>query len=439
MGSKATKFLWFLMGLGSQLQIMGSLSISEVLTLMLAPGYFLKECNEMKRDGVWQFFVLSLFVNVGCIIASAVNKTELAYALRGLAATVLMSTSIVVVHRLIRKDMMGFRWMIFGAFLSGFICLFVFKKQAEMVMLGESVEDIMGGPIFWISRLKPIVLLPISGWYLQTPLLYGIVVPILFAIFSLYISTSGRSAALALLAISCLVTIGRKRLRTMSLLSRHFYLFGMFAIVGLLIINMLYGYLARHEVFGAKFTEKYEHQTQEGRDIISLIVKGRAESFVGLWACVDKPIVGWGPWAMDVDGYYENFLRKYGSLEDYMYYLAVRRNNLLTSIREYPSIPAHSHITEFWLWFGLPGLVFILYSLFVILRYVKQDLIAVPQWYGWLLCGVPGMLWSICFSALSNRIVLPTFIVACLIARAVRKGRFRLPLEMEREIVKYAR
>lgn len=434
MGNMKIKLLWFLIGLGSQLQVVASLSVTELIVLIIAPLIIFKEIREMKRDGVITFFFLSILLNIGCLISCVANKTEFAWAIRGLAATVLISCSIVVGHWILRKDMMGFRWMILGGFFSGFICLFIFQKQVEVTMLGGSAEEIMRGPIFWISRLKPIIMLPVAGWYLNTPTVYSIIAPLGLALFSVATSTSGRSVALAMVAASCLVIIGRKKRRTIALISRKFFLLCVVGLVGVAIITQLYGFAARHLLFSEEFTEKYEHQTEQGSSALRLLLTGRAEAFAGLYACIDKPIVGWGPWAMDSEGYYERYLKNYGNLDDYMRYLTIRRNDLIVSIRELPSIPVHSHVTQFWVWFGLIGLLFVGYIFFVIVRFVKQDVAAVPQWFGWLMCSVPSLLWSLLFSAFTSRFGLPLYVVAFLMARAIRNGKIRLPDTMLREI-----
>ena len=75
-----------------------------------------------------------------------------------------------------------------------------------------------------------------------------------------------------------------------------------------------------------------------------------------------------------------------------------------------------------------------LYVLYVFLRFLKQDCAAVPQWFFWLACGIPGTIWHIFFSPLGERTGIPFLVVACLMERAVRKGTFKLPDAMEREI-----
>ena len=102
-------------------------------------------------------------------------------------------------------------------------------------------------------------------------------------------------------------------------------------------------------------------------------------------------------------------------------------------------IPCHAYITEFWLWYGIFGLLFWLYVLFVFARYLRQDCWAVPQWYMWLTASIPAYCWGIFFSPWVGRVDGIMFIVACLMARAVRKGRQPLPMAMIVEIERVER
>ena len=144
-------------------------------------------------------------------------------------------------------------------------------------------------------------------------------------------------------------------------------------------------------------------------------------------------IIGWGPWAMDENGYAEEFIMKYGTMEDvHSMVKALEWQRMLGISRQ--MLSCHAYITEFWAWYGIWGLVFWLYVIFVILRYLKHDVAVVPQWYAWLACSIPGVFWGIFFSPFSDRVGIPLFTVACLMARSVRMGAFLLPNEMLREI-----
>lgn len=429
--------VWFFLGLCSQLQLFGvSLSITELTVLLIAPCVFLREYPAMRRNGVSTFFYLSLSVIVGCIVGSIANRSPFAAVLRGLATTSLISCSIVVSHWIIRRNPGGFKWFLLGVAISVIVSTFFFKRSVEVVSLGESVEEIMSGPLFWISRLKPWFYLPVTACYLNVPIVISASLPLLFALISMLISTSGRSAALGAIGFAAIAFVGGRTRNSIFRFTKRFWAMFFMAVIAVFVIHAVYRVSVLNGWFGEKALAKYEAQSAGENSLGRLIMGGRAESFIGLLGCRDKPIVGWGPWAMDTQGYREEFMSKYGTLEDYE---AIQRSLQMQAMYGNTFrklIPCHAYITEFWLWYGIAGLIFMLYVIFVLLRYLRQDCFAVPQWFGWIACGIPSMFWAIFFSPFADRFSFSLFMVAVLMARAVRKGCFALPEEMQIEIIR---
>lgn len=432
--------IWFLLGLGSQLQIVASLSMTELAIFIMAPALLFSELPYMRRNGVMPLFWFAVWVVIGCIVSSLYNHTPFPKVLRGLAATTLLPCSVVVMHSMLRKDMRGYGWYLLGGCISFFLCTFFFQHSFEVEALAggargaAAVEDIMSGPIYWITRLGSLASVWPRGWYLSCPTAYCVVVPVGMAMFSVLTSTSGRSVALANFAGVVLVLIGRKKKRTIKRLSKNFWVLCFVGMLGVFVANKAYKFAALNGLMGEKAREKYIKQTTRGTDILSLLIGGRADSIAGLVACLDHPIVGYGPWAPDNGGYYESFLCKYGSVEDFEDYQETEKIRLKMGWQRL--MPGHSHLFGMWIANGIPALFFWLYVLFVVCRYVRQDCWAVPQYFFWLVATVPGFLWAIFFSPLSDR-VGPSFIcVAMLMVRAVRKGRQLLPPSMVIEIMK---
>lgn len=439
-------WLWFMLGLGMQLQIVASLSFTELFCFMAAPLLISREFSYIRRNGLDTFLYLSVAVMGGCIIASIANHSAAMFVLRGMAVTTLLPCVIIVGHWILRKDPNGFKWIFIGNAISGIICTFFFQKSAEVVGLagGEggsgAVDAIISGPIFWITRLYPVVMAVPQGWYLECPLVFSMGAPVAMALFSLFTSVSGRSAALSAIASAIIVCVGGKqayRIRK-NICERFWWLLCM-AIVGIFVAKGAYSFCAEHGFLGESAAKKYERQTKGDKSLKALLLGGRMESFCGLIACVEKPIIGFGPWATDENGYLEEFLSKYANEEDYTGYLRNMEYYAKQGVFRHSLIPCHAYITEFWLWYGIFGLVFWLYVMFVLLRYLRQDCWAVPQWYLWLAASIPGYFWGIFFSPWSSRVFGILFVVACLVARAVRKGSFQLPQEMIIEIAKAER
>lgn len=430
--------LWLMLGLGIKLQIVASLSISEAIVLGSAPFIFLKNYRQMRRDGVMTLFLLSLLVIVGCAVSCIANHTELLYVVRGMATTCLISCSIIFSHWIIRKDPSGFKWMLVGSAFSSVMSTFFFQNAVELTQTGGDVDLIMSGPLFWIQRLGAFVTLPTRGWYIHMPIIVNIAAPLSMGIFSILISQSGRAAALTAIAFVAIALIGGKSRRTMMRMARYFWLICGIGVVGMILSYTAYKTAAMRGWLGEESRMKYEVQTDGGSGGVGrLLLGGRGDSFIGLLACRDRPIVGWGPWAIDSNGYRDEFMMKYGTMEDVLKFYEVQQRQLARGIAApVRLISAHSHITEFWLWYGIFGLIFWIYVMVVLLRYLHQDCFAVPQWFAWLACSVPGMFWHIFFSPFAARIETSMFVVACLMARGVRKGTFKLPFKMSQEIEK---
>lgn len=431
---------FFLFGLGSQMQIIASLSFTDLFVLLAAPLIFTSEYPILRRNGVSTAFWLAILMMIGCAIACVANHTAFAYVLRGMATTCILPCAIVVCHWLLRKNMNGFKWILVGAIFSQLLSTYFFQKSIEVNQFGggvageEAVEGIKSGTLFLMSRICPIVSLPAVGWYLQCPQLYCILAPLFNCGLILATTVSGRSAVVASLAGVFFLLIGGKKRYTMRRIGKYFWGFVIAGLIGVVAVSQLYRTAAMSGWMGEEAYQKYMAQTKGKKGVLAILMGGRMEFFCGLFACLEKPIVGFGPWAADTKGYALDFLSKYGDAEDYEHYLVRTEIEMRNGGRRL--IPAHSHIIGSWLNFGILGLIFWLYVLYVLFRYLKQDCWAIPQWYNWNVAALPSFLWAIFFSPFGDRISPAMVIVACLLVRAVRQGKITLPPEMQMEIAK---
>lgn len=434
----------FLLGLFSatQVRLLGSIGISEIVICLVAPFVFITDYHQLKWDGFLKITWLSILVMAGCVIACITNGTPFTAAMRGFATTYVMFSSIVVGHRLIRRCPMGIKWFYFGVAISVVINIFVFQTATELVIYGggetgiDAAEGIMRSPIFWISRIQEWLFLPIRGWYLQTPMFYSVLAPLGFAIFAIFTSISGRSAAATTLMMAFFALLGGRKVMHLKILSKNSLVILIMSVLVMMGISSIYKRAATSGILGESAYLKYEGQ-MKGRDsssILTLLMAGRSEFFVGAYACLQKPFIGYGPWAVDREGFYEHFVTQYGDAEDIAAFEKNRKWQERVGYRRIGFIPAHSHVISFWLWFGIFGLLFWLYVLFQYMRYFKKDLATVPQWFGPLGIFAAPFLWNFFFSPLGARVPTGIFIVLIMMTRAVRWGRFILPPEMVYEV-----
>ena len=431
MNRKQSNLLLFLIGMFSltQIRVVGSIGISELVIFLLAPFVYIQKRLAMKREGFATLINLSLLVCLGCCLASIVNHTPLTYFLKGLASPYAIFASTVVLYTLLRDNYDGVKWILLGTALSGIVNIFVFHVAAEvsdgggLLQGAAATEKIMSGQVFWISRIGPFLALPTQGWYLQTSTAVSLgLTSVLGVVAIIFSQGSGRSAALMAFMTLFMLMGGQKSASQIRRVSRH--VLKLICLLFVLSMGLKYAsqYAAPRGMLGEEAQKKFERQSRGGKGILRMLIGGRKEFFVALTACLDKPLVGFGPWAVDRKGYYEKFLIKYGSaddLDEYMSALKYYRNRGVSV--GYGIIPAHSHIAGFWMWYGIFGLVFWLYVLYLIFGLLRKYLAAVPAWYGYYCFMLPATLWNIFFSPFAGRIAIPLLLTCILLSRLVAK------------------
>ncbi len=448
MNNKTASFLLFLLGTFSmtQIRIVGSIGISELFALLVAPIVFIQDYSSLRRDGFLPAVWLSILCCLGCCVASLANDIPFRNFMRGMASNSMIFAILVVGHRLVRQSMSGYKWFCLGMGLTWIINIFIFQRGVESEGWAggatglEGAELIASSSLFWVSRIQAIINIPVRGWYLKTPLLYSMAAPIFMFFFAALTTSSGRSAAMSAFGSAILVFLGGKKRTKMQSLSKKFWALAIFGIIALQFLVFIYKQSATAGMLGEQARTKYERQMKgNNKGVLGLLMGGRGEFFYGAFAALDKPIIGYGPWALDTYGHYEEFLRKYGNEEDYDSYYRNQEAARKAGYAYIRNIGAHSHIIGSWLQCGIFGLIFWIYVLVQIVRYFRQDLATVPQWYGILAVVTPGVLWTIFFSPFGDRISMVMYIVFILMTRAVRQGTVRLPYDMVREIEKVER
>ena len=439
--SNSTSVWLFLIGLFSltEVHVVGSIGISELCMYPLGPLFFVLDYAKLRRDGFTKALWLLILTMIGCIISSKVNHTPLVFALKGLAFPYTMFDIIVVLHRLLRNNFKGVRWLFVGMALSGVICVFVFQRGTEVIAQGavlsgkDAVEQITGGTLFWAQRLGAFLTLPIKGWYLQTPWLYSALEPLGLAVFTMLTTISGRSMVIMSLAGVLMVVMGRKSRRRMASVSKH-VIIGLVAMaIAVGCFKKAYSYCAKNGLLGDEQVEKYEKQSRGGAGSLRMLLAGRPEFFICLFAGADNPILGLGPKAMDNNNYVGEFLSKYGSPEDYDDFITGIQNSIARGEYYGHMLPAHSGIGAFWVWFGIFGLLYYLYFIFKLMQLMCRYLSAVPHWYGIFAFGIPGTFWAVLFSP-PERFACALMFTLVLFAIAVGKNRLQLPFDMQHEV-----
>ena len=432
----------FLIGLFAltQIHVMGSIGISELVIFMLAPFVFLSTYNTLRVEGFLTIVWLSLLACLGCLVGSWLAGTHPLSMMKGIASPYAVFACTVVFHSLLRKNLNGLKWVLLGFALSKIVNIFVFQPETDVVRGGVKLEGdaaialVTGGVLFWSTRVSTFLTLPIRGWYLQMPTWYSALAPLFVGIFYLlYSGGSGRSAALALFLSAAFLVMGRKSRKRMRSVKKHLLLTLTCMVLVVLTFSVAYRFAAPKGLLGEDVQKKYERIDDKAqKSIIGLLISGRLHTFTGLRACFDKPIMGFGAKAIDIWGYTEEMLDRYGNAQDYENYKTASMKGLAHVI------PAHSHIVAGWLDDGILGLLMWCYILYLIYRFFAKCTDVIPQWYGYFAITIPGAVWDIFFSPFGGRVEMGLLVTCLLLVMAIRRGRLQIPDMMEYETFSHA-
>lgn len=415
----------FLMGLFSQTQIhlIGYLDISEAFCYVAGPICLILDWPKLRKHGFGAFLGVWFLCIIGAWMSSLCNDTPTAFMLRGIASPFSVFCIACVFHRILSQDLKSFKWFLLGAAISGIVSVFIFQRGTSIGRAGgeltgeEAVESVTNYSLFWLVQIGTWLVLPLQAWYLKTPKWYCIVFGLWFMLYGLF-SAGSRSGLLVAALFLFLIWIAGKTRDSMMFMKKHFTTFMIvFLTIGPLMATF-YKYCAVNGIAGEKAQEKYLKQTGGKSGILNLLKGGRGEFFVGLAACVERPIIGYGPWARDRDGFLYRYIKENGSdesLDDY---------NRALKYGFTPGLPSHSHVITFWLWFGVFGLICMLYTGWLYFSTLKNRMHIVPELYGYFAFMLPSVAWAWFFSPFGQRTASTLLMVLCLFTRAIEQGRF---------------
>ena len=429
---KGAKWL-FLIGLFSMTQVRlgAKLGISEAFCCFVAPFLFFIDLPKFRRDGVMVFFNLLILWIIGACISDFVNHAAFWQLMRGIAVPVVVFCNSVCIYHHLRRDPHNLKWLIFGIALSDIISIFVFQSGSAGDLAAEgdlsgAVDAVIGYKLFWSNTIITWFSLPIKCWYFSTPLLFQYVAIVVMAAAS--VISGGRS----MFAVTCLsgllLVIGSKSIDVIRKIHRKFPLILLAVLCLAIAVKGAYSYAAKHGYLNAEETEKYYDQSSKGTGFLALLMSGRSEFFVGLIAALDKPLLGHGSCALDEQGYRDEFLSKYGTTEEINKALEDRQFRAQMGIRV-GVIPAHSHVITYWMWHGIPGLLFWLYVLKLAIDTMWKRLAIIPEWFGYFAVVVPAWLWDYFFSPFGQRVTESMMFCAMLVLLKLEKQSKKRPMQ----------
>lgn len=417
--SRKESVILFLIGCFSmtQVNLIGYIGISELVMCVMAPYLFAQNYHRIRHHGFMPVLVLGFVWMMSAFVSDRINGSHMQILLRGIATPYTVIATVICLHALLYKNVVAIKWFLLGVAISSIICIFVFQPGTAAIRGNEeAMAAVLNYKLFWVSRAMLWLMLVVQIAYLRVPIAFTLGITGLLAYFSLI--EGGRSSFLCVSISFLIMLVGGRRVHSMNRIKRHFGIAVAIGILALLVINGIYRVAVTSEIMGEEELRKYEFQTQGGSGMLKLLMAGRGDFFIGLTAVMDRPLLGHGSWALDVMGYQEKFIAKYGNTEDLELYMKRRFRNDRT-------IPAHSHIVGFWLWHGFAGGLFWFYVLCEILMTIKKRLSVVPELFGYFALAIPQAIWAILFSPFGMRTSMCCLIVTCLIVKAIANGRIK--------------
>ena len=411
--------LLFLAGLFSltRINLGGSIAVTELIMIFSAPFVFINTVSDMRKDGMGLVLVLFALWLVGAVFSDWYNETSWVFAIKGIATPITLLSCFVCMYAMLRRDLGRFKWFLLGAAFSYVLSTF-FLSRASSLGLDLSAQDALartvGYKLYWLLLAIQFISLPFVGWYLKTPTFYTITASIILAIMALLVGV--RSTSLTWAASVLLLIIGRRNSLNMMKIKLHFVALLISILFVIVMMKGVYRFSVRQGWLGEGEMRKYELQTKEGDSALKMLMAGRTEFFVGLYAALESPFLGRGSWALDTTGVYPEFVYKYGAAEDYQVLMDSRK----IQGGQY-FIPFHTHVITYWMWHGVFGLIFWLYFLYNVVGTIKNRMHVVPALFGYFAVTIPTFVWDFFFSPLGARINEAMLLVICLIVKKMSK------------------
>lgn len=403
----------------TQIRLGAKIGISEIFMVLAAPIVYFKNLRYYRQDGMMPILNLLFLWFLGALFADWYNGADAFQFLRGFSVPVMIFSTVVCIHNFLRRNILNYKWILFGLACSTVISTFIFQRGGAGDMAAEgdlagAIDRVMSYKLFWVIMIQTWILLPIQVFYLKLPLFVSLA-GVLAASF-LAAMSGGRSAFLISLISMMLILFAQRKVNSMTAIKHH--ILTIFIVLAVLGASVRYGYkyAATHGFLTEYETAKYERQTTNSDSALGLLMSGRAPFFIGLIAALDKPIVGQGSWALDEKGYSADFLNKYGSDLD-RFLVAQAQKEMRMSI-----IPAHSHIVCYWLWHGIFGFLFWAYVIFLAIRTFAKYLHIIPEMFGYWAIVLPDFFWAVLFSPFGLRTGECAMFVTMVLLNKIAKG-----------------
>lgn len=393
-------FLFLLYAIGSAIQInlIGTLSVSDLVIVIIFVFYFFKGniikqiYKDIRINYITKLYILLLFIQVVTefLVGNIFENT-----LKGLAVTILSYMKVMVLWPLIYRHPRNIFWLFFWTCIISLITVDDSEFSTSDMLSGESYS-------FFKFKIAPLIGEALVIQSLLKP--HNKMLAVLFVIAGIFcIILGARSTGLMIFLTG---TIGyfyqhRKKIKRSVLLR--------WGIVGCIVGYGLFVVYVNAVLSGDIISGNSSFQLQQARNPYNplyVLLSGRTESPASLAAISDSPWIGWGAWADDPGWKYHIIQAKFQGDS----FNTANGNTV-------DIIPAHSVLLQTGVHNGMFALIVMGLILFF---FIKQGCLSFdkknPYLFLSIFC-VMQLIWNGLFSPLSHfRASFPIYFVCCMYA-----------------------
>lgn len=399
----------FLLGLGTrlQVQVIGYLPLSELAILAMSP-FLLPQFTRRDVLRPTRLLVpLAILWLLGTAVTDLVNETQWSLAARGLARPLVFLVCIPFCSWFFGTDTWRrLLWFSVGCVPSVVLSAFVLRGGVHEAREFQRGEAEINWVTHWCALPFAISLVLALVYYQRRPI-RAYAASLLVGLLNIYMGSRSLGGTSILGPAVCMVrNILAQRSRGGIWIRRRLTLPRAGVAIAFVLLAAFatletYRWAAENDMLGEKAREKYEAQS---RSRFGLLIGGRAEVLAGIIAVSKSPIIGYGSWPLDKQGFYIQMCE-----------LLDEKPNMLFYKTGYPMIPCHSHVLQAWVQNGILGGVFWLYVLFfVIARSVYRPMVDESRLRLWESIVSINTVWVVLFSPISDRLAMCVTLVVML-------------------------
>lgn len=390
-------YLTFFIGIfsGFYIRVIGILCVSEIVLLLVAFYILLTRKVSYKHNKQFKnIIILSVLAFVGTIISGVVNGSSFIDITKWLFTIFLFVVDLIAVFWLLSDKVTRIIYYLFfsmiGVLLTSTI-LPQFSVHALVNVENEVIQKTLSERLdlnaeLFAYQYAPIFLFLIAFLYGKMPKL-TIAIMFFAGVFFLF----GDSRHLFLiyeLAAVIMMFLGvvneQNKMIKMQKMRKNVLPFLIILFGAAIVIKSSYEYMAKNGILGEWAQYKYELQSSNNNDIV---LGSRMITFEGLYIILKDPIWGFGPYAVDKNGYAQEFARM-----------------MKTEYDSSRILGGHSFLVQFWTYGGILALLLWLYVIYLGINFIINGIVYEPSLTPFLLIFVILLLYNILFSPFGNRV-----------------------------------